>query len=108
MKTIASNPCRGVTLIELLIVVAIVAVLAAIAVPNYLEAQMRSKTSRMQADMRSTATALEAYAVDYDRYPAYCNANDYLEGTNEVETFVPTLLTTPVSYLTTLPQDLFP
>jgi len=39
------------TLIELLIVVAIIAILSAIAVPNFLEAQTRSKVSRTQADM---------------------------------------------------------
>ena len=57
------------TLIELLIVVAIIAILAAIAVPNFLEAQTRSKVSRAKADMRSMATALEAYAVDNNVFP---------------------------------------
>jgi type II secretion system protein G len=58
------------TLIELLIVVAIIAILAAIAVPNFLEAQTRSKVSRAQADMRSLATAIESYRVDNNSYPA--------------------------------------
>jgi prepilin-type N-terminal cleavage/methylation domain-containing protein len=58
------------TLIELLIVVAIIAILAAIAVPNFLEAQIRSKVSRAQADMRSLATAIESYRVDNNSYPA--------------------------------------
>lgn len=63
--------CRsgGFTLIELLIVVAIIAILAAIAVPNFLEAQVRSKVSRTKADLRSLATALEAYYVDNNAYP---------------------------------------
>jgi len=57
------------TLIELLIVVAIIAILAAIAVPNFLEAQTRSKVSRAKADMRTLATGLESYAVDNNKYP---------------------------------------
>jgi type II secretion system protein G len=65
---------RGFTLIELLIVVAIIAILAAIAVPNFLEAQTRSKTSRVKSDMRSLATGMEAYSVDYNAYPL-CNNN---------------------------------
>ena len=59
---------KAFTLIELLIVVAIIAILAAIAVPNFLEAQVRSKVSRVKADMRSMRTAMEAYRVDYNRY----------------------------------------
>lgn len=57
------------TLIELLIVVAIIAILAAIAVPNFLEAQTRAKISRVMADQRAAATAFEAYHVDNKKYP---------------------------------------
>lgn len=57
------------TIFEVLIVMAIIAILSAIAVPNFLEAQSRSKVSRVKADMRSMATGLEAYYVDNNDYP---------------------------------------
>lgn len=63
---------RAFTLIELLIVVAIIAILAAIAVPNFLEAQTRAKVSRVRADVRTIVTALESYAVDWNKYPPDC------------------------------------
>jgi prepilin-type N-terminal cleavage/methylation domain-containing protein len=66
---------KGFTLIELLIVVLIIAILAAIAVPNFLEAQIRSKVSRVKADQRSLATAVEAYYVDNNLYPAMAKGN---------------------------------
>jgi prepilin-type N-terminal cleavage/methylation domain-containing protein len=91
---------RGFTLIELLIVVAIIAILAAIAVPNFLEAQTRSKVSRAKADMRSLATALEAYFVDYNAYPL-CN-NFATSSADPGQGNIPILerLSTPVAYMT--------
>ncbi len=99
---------RAFTLIELLIVVAIIAILAAIAVPNFLEAQTRAKISRAQADQRSVATALEAYAVDHNMYPPYDNPRDYALGFGEPVVFIPTSITTPIAYMTSLPLDPFP
>jgi prepilin-type N-terminal cleavage/methylation domain-containing protein len=58
---------KAFTLIELLIVVAIIAILAAIAVPNFLEAQVRSKVSRVKAELRTLATAIESYQVDHSK-----------------------------------------
>ncbi|MFH0794067.1 MAG: prepilin-type N-terminal cleavage/methylation domain-containing protein [bacterium] len=90
------------TLIELLIVVAIIAILAAIAVPNFLEAQIRSKVSRVKADMRSVATGLEAYVVDHNDYPSASLAK--VMGRFNARLYQ---LTTPTAYLTTVPKDPF-
>jgi type II secretion system protein G len=56
-------------LIELLIVVAIIGIIAAIAIPNLLNAINRGRQKRSMADMRAIATALEAYSVDFNFYP---------------------------------------
>jgi prepilin-type N-terminal cleavage/methylation domain-containing protein len=115
----ANNKC-GFTLIELLIVVAIIAILAAIAVPNFLEAQTRSKVSRCKADMRSVATALEAYRVDNTHYPMDANywgpfgpfsgfsGAGQLSQTavNQMTVLFP--LTSPISYLGRIPLNVFP
>ena len=68
MKSNIQNSTRAFTLIELLIVVAIIAILAAIAVPNFLEAQVRAKVGRSVSDMRTMVTGLESYAVDHNGY----------------------------------------
>ena len=52
-----------------LVVVAIIGILAAIAIPNLLTAMQRSRQKRTMADMRTVATALEAYATDHNEYP---------------------------------------
>jgi general secretion pathway protein G len=52
-----------------LISVAIIGILAAIAIPNLLTAKARSAQKRTMADMRSIATAVEAYAVDTNQFP---------------------------------------
>jgi len=61
---------KGFTLIELMIVIAIIIILAAIAIPNYLRMTERARRSRVAGDFASIGTALEAYAVDWGKYPS--------------------------------------
>lgn len=120
---------RAFTLIELLIVVAIIAILAAIAVPNFLEAQTRAKVARVQSDLRTIATGVETYRIDH---------SDYVEGTDSPDGYEPAIkeilaphgltkkyygfrvrkgdrfvgrdfagLTTPIAYLSSVPNDPF-
>lgn len=108
------------TLIELLIVVAIIAILAAIAVPNFLEAQVRAKNTRVLNDMRSIATALETYRLENSGYPEYAvivtppgttiqdpavvHGMDYFEHLSRRPGLC---VTTPIAYLNTIPPDLW-
>ncbi len=86
---------RGFTLIELLIVVAIISILASIALPNFLQAQIRAKVSRARSDMRTIGQALESYYVDNNRYPISMAAPGLRS------------LTDPIEYLSTIPEDAF-
>ncbi|MEQ8819103.1 MAG: prepilin-type N-terminal cleavage/methylation domain-containing protein [Sumerlaeia bacterium] len=124
-----SAPSRAFTLIELLIVVAIIAILAAIAVPNFLEAQIRAKVSRALSDMRTIETAVESYRVDFNKYPegsdsaskqpldaiafldqygltagyyTFALRNGALTAGSDFAS-----LTTPIAYVTTVPRDVF-
>ena len=100
------RPARAFTLIELLIVVAIIAILAAIAVPNFLEAQVRAKVSAAKADIRSLVTALESYHIDNNKYISHeCLSNDGANWTVWNREGMLHLLTTPIAYMSALPQD---
>ena len=62
---------RGFTLIELMVVIAIIIILAAIAIPNYLSMTARAKRSRVASDFAALATALETYRTDWNTYPVF-------------------------------------
>ena len=62
---------KGFTLVEIMIVVAIIALLAAIAIPNLLQARMTANTAAAKANIRSLSTAAETYATaNAGAYPA--------------------------------------
>jgi prepilin-type N-terminal cleavage/methylation domain-containing protein len=54
----------GFTLVEIMIVVAIIALLAAIAVPNFLRARKRSQATRILEDLRLIDAAVDQYAIE--------------------------------------------
>jgi len=58
-----------VVVIAVFVGVAIVGILAAIAIPNLLTAMQHSKQKRTMADIRTVATAVEAYETDHKQYP---------------------------------------
>lgn len=81
----------AVVIAAALVLVSVIGIIAAIAIPNLLNAVNRGRQKRTVADIGRLATAVESYAVDHDRYPA---------GAGSVEDLVPVLVPT---YLGTLP-----
>src|ERR1700759_1564957 len=76
IKTINSNHTMfqklqtrrsGFTLVEIMIVVAIIALLAAIAVPNFLRARKRSQATRILEDLRIIDSASDQYAIETNK-----------------------------------------
>jgi len=59
---------KGFTLIELMIVIAIIGILAAIAIPQFSAYRARSYNAAAMSDVRNLMTAQEAYFVDFDKY----------------------------------------
>src|SRR4030067_1108409 len=70
---------KGFTLVELMVVIIILAVLTAIAVPSYMALRNRARTAAAQSEMQNIATALELYNADTDSYPVVATWNTDLE-----------------------------
>jgi general secretion pathway protein G len=60
---------KGFTLIEMMIVVAIIAILVAVLVPNFMRARAQAQTAACEANLKEIATALELYQTDHEAYP---------------------------------------
>ncbi len=69
MKKMLKNK-KGFTLIELMIVVAIIGILAAIAIPNFMNYQCKAKQSEAKTVLGNIRVAQEAYLAEYDTYSA--------------------------------------
>jgi type II secretion system protein G len=67
---------RGFTLIEMMIVVAIISILVGILVPNFMRARAQAQTAACEANLKEIATALEEYQTDHEAYPDVTSATD--------------------------------
>src|SRR6266404_8020257 len=67
MMRLAARSHKGFTLVEIMIVVAIIALLAAIAVPGFLRARKRSQASRILNDLRMIDSAVDQYSIETNR-----------------------------------------
>ncbi len=67
MKRLTSRASSGFTLVEIMVVVAIIALLASIAVPGFLRARKRAQASRVLNDLRLIDSAVDQYAIENNK-----------------------------------------
>lgn len=68
LENVTKRTSKGFTLIELMIVVAIIGILAAIAIPNFIRYQLRSKTTEAKTIMQGIRVSMEAFRAEIDDY----------------------------------------
>ncbi len=97
-STSAKSILAGFTFVELTIVMAILAILTAIAVPNFMEARVRATVSRSRSELALLNMAIDSYRLEEGSFPL--NAVPGEAGSWDL-----LALTTPVVYLSRLPMD---
>ncbi|MDP8243505.1 MAG: hypothetical protein P9L94_05435 [Candidatus Hinthialibacter antarcticus] len=95
--------------VEVLIVIGILVILATMAVPKFMIAQVRAKLSQNLTDMKYISESLEAYRLDHKVYPPWRQARAWVNVDDHMHPLVIRYyrLTTPVAYIGQVPIDPF-
>ncbi|OFZ22186.1 MAG: hypothetical protein A2202_03755 [Bdellovibrionales bacterium RIFOXYA1_FULL_36_14] len=88
MKNFRLN--EGFTLVELMVVVAIIGILSAVAIPNFKKYQAKSKTSEAKLHLSAIYTAEQAFASDYDTYATCLSQMGYNPSTEAAQRYYAT------------------
>ncbi len=108
-KVLILKLSSGFTLMELLVVMAILGILITVGLTSYKSVQMKSRDARRKSDMRQIASALELYFNDKGRYPADDNAGNIMgcsTGDNQLCTWGSVMKdASNTVYMVVLPDD---
>jgi type II secretion system protein G len=106
MKKAWAQQQRGFTIVELLIVIVIIGILAAITIVAYNGIQTRAKNTQRQSDIVTIAKALEVYYADKGQYPAGSGSTTInASWSTTADASWQNLVTTMRPYVSTLPPD---
>jgi prepilin-type N-terminal cleavage/methylation domain-containing protein len=90
MLTPRPSKRRAFTLVEIMIVVAIIAILASIGIPNYLRARKRAQATRIIEDLRIIDSAVEQYALETGKIagfnPGFADLKNYMKTGSQLYT----------------------
>jgi type IV pilus assembly protein PilA len=86
IKKAKRNGQKGFTLVELMIVVAIIGILAAIAIPQFAKYRARAQNSAALSDMRNLRTDMEGYNAEWTTYPQPTATPSFEDGTTPANT----------------------
>lgn len=96
---------KGFTIIELLIVIVVIAILAAVSIVAYNGIQQRARDSERQSEMQTIEKALALYYIDNGGYPD-CAGGTYVPGATRGACNLPTLASVLVpKYISSIPLD---
>jgi prepilin-type N-terminal cleavage/methylation domain-containing protein len=100
LTALRSRRWKGFTLIEIMLVVAILAMLATLAIPNYLRARKRTQAVRMLDDLKAVDQAIDLYSAEYHK-----SGNEMI--TDADVDFLRRYLKERILLYQSLPNDLF-
>lgn len=99
------NTEKGFTLIELMVVIAIIGLLSSVVLTSLSQARIKARDARRLSDIRQVQTALEIFNTTYGGYPFLYNVGGALNSCSPATSYMCQLQEELASYMSVLPED---